>query len=94
MLLKAAFDQVLHCSLRLKKQYSGVEIHLFYIEILTGNTLRSHTYCINMHGLIYQNGKIIAFKTLKAAYSVTFDLLILKTMFLFFKNTVKILKFR
>ena len=31
---------------------------------------------------------------LKAAYSVTFDLLILKIMFLFFKNTVKILKFR
>ena len=30
----------------------------------------------------------------KAAYSVTFDLLILKIMFLFFKNTVKILKFR
>ena len=30
----------------------------------------------------------------KAAYSVTFNLLILKTMFLFFKNTVKILKFR
>ena len=27
-------------------------------------------------------------------YSVTFDLLILKIMFLFFKNTVKILKFR
>ena len=31
---------------------------------------------------------------IKAAYSVTFDLLILKIMFLFFKNTVKILKFR
>ena len=30
----------------------------------------------------------------KAAYSVTFDLLILKIMFLFFKNTVKIFKFR
>ena len=30
----------------------------------------------------------------KAAYSVTFDLLILKIMFLFFKNGVKILKFR
>ena len=30
----------------------------------------------------------------KAAYSVTFDLLILKLFFLFFKNTVKILKFR
>ena len=30
----------------------------------------------------------------KAAYSVTFDLLILKIMFLFFKNAVKILKFR
>ena len=30
----------------------------------------------------------------KAALSVTFDLLILKIMFLFFKNTVKILKFR
>ena len=30
----------------------------------------------------------------KAAYSVTFDLLILKIMFSFFKNTVKILKFR
>ena len=29
----------------------------------------------------------------KAAQSVTFDLLILKIMFLFFKNTVKILKF-
>ena len=27
--------------------------------------------------------------TLKAAYSVTFDLLILELMFLFFKNTVK-----
>ena len=31
---------------------------------------------------------------LKAALSVTFDLLILKIMFLFYKNTVKILKFR
>ena len=31
---------------------------------------------------------------LKAAYSVTFDIFILKIMFLFFKNTVKILKFR
>ena len=31
---------------------------------------------------------------LKAAYSVTFDLFILEIMFLFFKNTVKILKFR
>ena len=30
----------------------------------------------------------------KAAESVTFDLLILKIMFLFFKNAVKILKFR
>ena len=27
--------------------------------------------------------------TVKAAYSVTFDLLILELMFLFFKNTVK-----
>ena len=36
----------------------------------------------------------IVFKPLKAALSVTFDLLILKIMFLFFKNTVKILKFR
>ena len=32
--------------------------------------------------------------TLKAAYSVTFDLLILELMFLFFKNTVKKLKSR
>ena len=31
---------------------------------------------------------------LKAAKSVTFDLLISKIMFLFFKNTVKKLKFR
>ena len=31
---------------------------------------------------------------LKAAWSVIFDLLILKILFLFFKNTVKILKFR
>ena len=31
---------------------------------------------------------------LKAAYSVTFDIFILKIMFLFFKNIVKILKFR
>ena len=31
---------------------------------------------------------------IKAASSVTFDLLILKIMFLFFKNTVIILKFR
>ena len=30
----------------------------------------------------------------KAALSVTFDLLILELMFLFFKNTVKKLKFR
>ena len=29
----------------------------------------------------------------KAALSVTFDIFILKIMFLFFKNTVKILKF-
>ena len=34
------------------------------------------------------------FTLLKAAYSVTFDLLILKMVFLFFKNTVQILKFR
>ena len=33
-------------------------------------------------------------QNIKAALSVTFDLLILKIMFLFFKNTVKILKFR
>ena len=32
--------------------------------------------------------------TVKAAWSVTFDLLILEIKFLFFKNTVKILKFR
>ena len=32
--------------------------------------------------------------SIKAAMSVTFDLLILKIMFLFFKNTLKILKFR
>ena len=31
---------------------------------------------------------------LKAAHSVTFDLLILELLFLFFKNTVKKLKFR
>ena len=31
---------------------------------------------------------------IKAAQSVTFDLIILKVMFFFFKNTVKILKFR
>ena len=31
---------------------------------------------------------------LKAAESVTFDLLIIEIMFLFFKNTVEILKFR
>ena len=31
---------------------------------------------------------------IKAAYSVTFDLLIFEIMFLFFKNTVKKLKFR
>ena len=30
----------------------------------------------------------------KAAQSVTFDIFILKIMFLFFKNTLKILKFR
>ena len=30
----------------------------------------------------------------KAAKSVTFDLIILEIKFLFFKNTVKILKFR
>ena len=34
------------------------------------------------------------FRTLKAAESVTFDLLIIELMFLFFKNTVKKLKFR
>ena len=39
-------------------------------------------------------GVMIGGGTLKAALSVTFDLLILKIMFLFFKNTVKILKFR
>ena len=32
--------------------------------------------------------------TLKAAYSVTFDLFILEIMFLFFKSTAKIQKFR
>ena len=31
---------------------------------------------------------------IKAAFSVTFDLLILEIMFLFFKNTAKNLKFR
>ena len=42
--------------------------------------------CINRCGLN---------KLLKAAKSVTFDLLILELMFLFFKNTVKkTLKFR
>ena len=44
--------------------------------------------------LIAVNSDIFALVYLKAAYSVTFDLLILKIMFLFFKNTVKILKFR
>ena len=33
-------------------------------------------------------------RSLKAAQSVTFDLLILEIMFLFFKNTAKKLKFR
>ena len=37
--------------------------------------------------------QVVSLINLKAAYSVTFDLLILKIMSLFFKNTVKILKF-
>ena len=36
----------------------------------------------------------IKYGNFKAAYSVTFDLLIFEIMFLFFKNTVKKLKFR
>ena len=42
----------------------------------------------------YMKVRILRLAMFKAAYSVTFDLLILKIMFLFFKNTVKILKFR
>ena len=34
------------------------------------------------------------YASIKAAYSVTFDLLILELMFLFFKNTVNKLKFK
>ena len=49
------------------------------------------TYMLQQNGIRLYKGLYIAFK---AAYSVTFDLLILKIMFLFFKNTVKILKFR
>ena len=37
---------------------------------------------------------LLIWRLIKAAYSVTFDIFILKIMFLFFKNTVKILKFR
>ena len=36
----------------------------------------------------------LAIEILKAAYSVTFDLLVLELIFIFFKNTVKKLKFR
>ena len=35
----------------------------------------------------------VTYKWYKAAKAVTFDLLILEIKFLFFKNTVKILKF-
>ena len=38
--------------------------------------------------------KFIMLINVKATYSVTFDLLILELIFLFFKNTVKKLKFR
>ena len=37
--------------------------------------------------------KKVLVRTIKAGLSVTFDLLILELMFLFFKNTVKKLKF-
>ena len=39
-------------------------------------------------------GSILTYSAIKAALSVTFDLFVLEIMFLFFKNTVKILKFR
>ena len=38
--------------------------------------------------------KVLMKPSLKAALSVTIDIFILKIMFLFFKNTLKILKFR
>ena len=46
------------------------------------------TYLVKLCNDIHKN---IAYKmtTFKAAYSVTFDFLILELMFLFFKNTVK-----
>ena len=37
---------------------------------------------------------VVFMPLVKAAKSVTFDLLILEIMFLFFMNTIKILKFR
>ena len=40
-------------------------------------------------GKIWYYRTISVFKHVKAAQSVTFDLLILELMFLFFKNTVK-----
>ena len=58
--------------------------------VLRIGTLTGCPLCRESHPLCrLKNTKLI-----KAACSVTFDLLILKIMFLFFKNTVKILKFR
>ena len=49
--------------------------------------------CVIRTGLSLNIGKscgvILLKSNFKAAYSVTFDLLILELMFLFFKNTVK-----
>ena len=44
--------------------------------------------CFYLFFLDFKNVRLKSV-TFKAAYSVTFDLLILKIMFLFFKNTVK-----
>ena len=54
--------------------------------------LKAYTCCIII--MIIYLFKVCGDHIFKAALSVTFDLLTLKIMFLFFKNTVKILKFR
>ena len=57
---------------------------------LSGKITRTRTLSINYFFQFYLYFYNLLQKvTFKAAYSVTFDLLILELMFLFFKNTVK-----
>ena len=66
---------------------------LFYYNKENANVCNvCHNKVMSKHSLLV--AKFEYYRTIKAALSVTFDIFILKIMFLFFKNTVKILKFR